>query len=70
MAMIVYVFLGKIFFPQTVVPGWASILIAVVFFGGVQLFTIGIIGEYIARIYDEAKKRPLYIIREEINFDE
>ena len=70
MAMIVYVFLGKIFFPKTVVPGWASILIAVVFFGGVQLFTIGIIGEYVARIYDEAKKRPLYIVREEINFDE
>jgi glycosyltransferase involved in cell wall biosynthesis len=68
MAMIVYVFLGKIFFPSTVVPGWSSILIAVVFFGGVQLFTIGIIGEYIARIYDEAKNRPLYIIRKEINF--
>jgi glycosyltransferase involved in cell wall biosynthesis len=68
-AMILYVFMGKIFFQQTVMSGWASILIVVVFFGGIQLFTIGIIGEYIARIYDEAKGRPLYIVREEINFE-
>ena len=68
--MILYVFLGKIFFPDITVPGWASLLIAVVFFGGVQLFTIGIIGEYIGRIYDETKNRPLYITEEEINFEE
>ena len=68
--LIIYVFLGKIFFPDITVPGWASLLIAVVFFGGVQLFTIGIIGEYIGRIYDEIKNRPLYIIKKEINFKE
>jgi dolichol-phosphate mannosyltransferase len=50
--------------------GWASLLIAIVFFGGVQLFTIGIIGEYIGRIYDEIKNRPLYITKKEINFKE
>lgn len=68
--LMIYVFLGKIFFPDITVPGWASLLIAVVFFGGVQLFTIGIIGEYIGRIYDEIKNRPLYITKEEINFKE
>lgn len=66
--MIVYVFFGKIFFPEITVPGWASLLIAVVFYGGVQLLTIGIIGEYISRIYDETKNRPLYIVEDEINF--
>ncbi|MHA1343262.1 MAG: glycosyltransferase family 2 protein [Promethearchaeota archaeon] len=67
--MMIYVFVGKIFFPKIIVPGWASILIAVVFFGGIQLLTIGIIGEYIARIFDETKNRPLYIVEDEINFD-
>jgi len=66
--MIVYVFFGKIFFPEITVPGWASLLIAVVFYGGVQLLTIGVIGEYISRIYDETKNRPLYIVEDEINF--
>lgn len=66
--MVIYVVISKFLFPEITVSGWASILIAIVFFGGVQLFTIGIIGEYIDRIYDESKNRPLYIIDEEINF--
>ncbi|MEN4011058.1 MAG: glycosyltransferase family 2 protein [Bellilinea sp.] len=44
--------------------GQATTLIAVLFFGGVQLICLGILGEYIGRIYDEAKGRPLYIVRE------
>lgn len=47
-----------------VVPGFATIAILVLFFGGVQLMTIGILGEYIARIYTEVKGRPRYVIRE------
>ncbi len=50
--------------------GWASIIVAISFFSGVQLISLGMIGEYIARIYEENKKRPLYIISEEINFDD
>jgi dolichol-phosphate mannosyltransferase len=44
--------------------GQASTLIAVLFLGGVQLISLGILGEYIGRLYDEAKGRPLYILRE------
>jgi dolichol-phosphate mannosyltransferase len=44
--------------------GQATTLISVLFLGGVQLISLGILGEYIGRLYDEAKGRPLYIIRE------
>lgn len=45
--------------------GQATTLIAVLLLGGVQLISLGILGEYIGRLYDEAKGRPLYIVREE-----
>ena len=57
------------YYYKSLVPGWASIMVAVLFLGGVQLITIGIIGEYIGRIHEEVKNRPLYLIEESINFN-
>ena len=47
-----------------VVPGWASIVVAMTFLSGVQLTVLGVMGEYIARIYEEVKQRPLYLVRD------
>ena len=68
--LLFYALFSFIFLPRVTLPGWTSTLIAIVFFGGVQMFTIGIIGEYIGRIFEESKNRPLYIISEKINFEE
>lgn len=48
-------------------PGWASLFFSIVFLGGVQLITIGIIGEYIGKIYQEVQKRPQFLIKEKVN---
>jgi len=57
------------FFAAGLVKGWTSSLIAVLFIGGVQLICLGIIGEYVGRIYGESKRRPLYFVRERLGFD-
>jgi dolichol-phosphate mannosyltransferase len=44
-------------------PGFATIVVAICFFAGVQLITLGVIGEYVGRIFEEAKRRPMYILR-------
>lgn len=51
-------------------PGWATIVTALSFFGGLQLFALGVVGEYIGRVFDEVKHRPHYIIDEETSFDD
>lgn len=48
--------------------GWASLFVAVLFMGGVQLVSLGIIGEYLGRIYTEVKRRPLYVVQERLGF--
>lgn len=51
------------------VQGWTSLMIAVLFIGGVQLFTVGILGEYVGRIFEESKKRPLYLVDEVLGLE-
>jgi len=53
-----------------IVPGWTSLMAAVLFLGGVQLVVIGIVGGYIGRVYVEVQQRPLYLIKEKIGFAE
>ncbi len=56
--------------PMAVWPGFSTIVLSILFLGGVQLICIGILGEYVARIYNEVKQRPLFLVKQKINFDE
>ncbi len=58
-----YVLSEKLFTDKAIL-GWASTIVSITFLGGLILMTLGVIGEYIGRIYDEVKRRPLYIIQE------
>ena len=59
--LIIWVLAIRIFTTEAV-PGWASTLIPMVFLGGVQLLSLGVIGEYLAKIYLETKARPRFIV--------
>jgi len=51
------------------VTGWTSTITLIVFFGGVQLLTIGVLGQYIGNLFDEAKDRPEYLLKNKVNFE-
>ena len=61
LAYVVYAVFAQ---PQQIVPGWTSLVIVVLILSGVQILLIGLIGEYIARIFEEAKNRPLYFFKQ------
>lgn len=59
---LVYIVAGRLLFPGSVSAGWTSVLGAVLFLGGVQLMSIGLLGSYLGRVFYESKRRPLYIV--------
>ena len=61
----IYLIFAKAFSGKTV-EGWTTIVVLILLIGGIHMLTLGVIGEYIARIYDESKNRPLYIIKDEV----
>lgn len=64
-AMILFIIYGTVVL-QAVIPGWASSVVPIYFLGGIQLLSIGILGEYVAKIYLETKQRPRYFIEKTI----
>ncbi len=65
---VIWLIVSKFTNPQSTIPGWTSLLVVVLFLGGVQLMSIGVLGEYIGRIYRETKRRPLYIVARKYGF--
>lgn len=64
------IIIGKIQDPQVAVSGWTSMILAVLFIGGIQLISLGILGLYLGREYREVKKRPLYVIADTFGFED
>ena len=73
MGLISMVLLGHVlyekFVDEDIVPGWATTMVSILFLGGIQLVGIGILGEYIGRIFEEIKHRPLYLVSRHIKKD-
>lgn len=65
----IYMLIKKLFFGMPV-SGYASLIVSVFFIGSVQLFILGIVGEYIGRIYTEAQNRPMYVVKEKLGIKE
>lgn len=59
----------RTFFLGIDIPGYASLMVAILFLGGLQLLSLGVLGEYVGRIFTETKRRPLYVLRETIGED-
>lgn len=68
--ILLYTLISYIFKLNQLTPGWTSIMVTITFLGGIQLLSIGVISEYIGKIYDEAKGRPEYIIYKKLNIDD
>ncbi|GAA2820243.1 glycosyltransferase family 2 protein [Saccharopolyspora taberi] len=67
---IVYAVGLRLFLPEVTVSGWTMLMVAMLFLGGVQMLSLGVMGSYIGRIYSEVQQRPLYIVRKVIRYDD
>lgn len=68
-AGILYALAMKAFRPDITVSGWTMLMVVVLFLGGVQMLSLGVLGSYIGRTYSEAQGRPLYIVRQVVRHD-
>ena len=68
MSFLVYTFCMHMFYHVELVPGWTSLILSIMAFGVINLFCLGIIGEYVGRIYEQSKQRPLYLIGEDTHW--
>lgn len=68
--MALRIVINKIRFPDMLVSGWTSLILTVLFIGGIQLISLGILGLYLGRQYREVKRRPLYIVADKFGFPE
>ena len=62
---VLYVMVQAVVNPESLEKGWASLIAVIVFLGGVQLVSVGMLGQYVSRIFEEGKRRPLYLVRED-----
>jgi dolichol-phosphate mannosyltransferase len=62
------VVIDRLLYPDSMERGWASLAAIMLFLGGVQLISLGLIGQYVGRIFEESKKRPLYLVRDKVGF--
>ena len=67
--LMIYAIYQRIANPDITVSGWAMLIVAITFIGGVQMIMLGILGEYIGRIYIEVQERPMYLVKEVISED-
>ncbi|MEB3369485.1 glycosyltransferase family 2 protein [Saccharopolyspora mangrovi] len=70
MVGIIYSITLRLFFPEITVSGWTMLMVVMLFLGGLQMLSLGVIGSYIGRIYSEVQRRPLYTVRDVIRHDE
>jgi len=70
LAQAVRVIVGRLLYPGTMERGWATLVAIMLFLGGVQLISLGLIGQYVGRIFEESKKRPLYFVKETVGLAE
>jgi polyisoprenyl-phosphate glycosyltransferase len=66
----VRVIVDRLLYPGSMERGWASVVAIMLFLGGVQLISLGLIGQYVGRIFEESKKRPLYFVKEKVGMRE
>lgn len=67
--MLIWIIVAKLLEPHKSIDGYASTMAVILFFGGIQLLSLGVIGQYLGRIYREVKDRPLYIVRRRYGID-